>query len=263
MSAYPEIVIRRLSERVFHIEEGFLVQCIEESVVEIHEAGGELDWSNGTALQAAPPRAVVPRFECGRSRRQTYFGFERAGRRTGRSQNRAPLNARRRTPIVSFTSAARTRSRGSNLHLPDASRRPPRRPLETARSAGWPWSLSDASMPDDEGDTESPLDESPLLGLPAFDAARFFLSMTRMLPFVPDPRRKRSRRWNFSSARWSFCGAVGLFSKKDGRRSWTSKLPGMFTLIARRRRAAASGFQRESGVVLLSVACPFISRRRP
>jgi hypothetical protein len=39
-----------LSETL-HVERGFLVQCIEESVVEIHEADGRWNLSNGTALR--------------------------------------------------------------------------------------------------------------------------------------------------------------------------------------------------------------------
>jgi len=50
MPAYPENVIVILSER-FHIERGFLAQCIAESVIEIHEVEGEWDLSNGTALR--------------------------------------------------------------------------------------------------------------------------------------------------------------------------------------------------------------------
>ncbi len=50
MPAYPDVVLVRLSESL-HVDRGFLVQCIEESVVEIHEADGHWNLSNGTALQ--------------------------------------------------------------------------------------------------------------------------------------------------------------------------------------------------------------------
>ena len=50
MPAYPDVVLVRLSESL-HVDRGFLVQCIEESVVEIHEVEGRWNLSNGTALR--------------------------------------------------------------------------------------------------------------------------------------------------------------------------------------------------------------------
>jgi hypothetical protein len=50
MRAYPEAVIITLCERL-RVQRGFLVQCLEESVVEVQEIQGHWDLSNGTALR--------------------------------------------------------------------------------------------------------------------------------------------------------------------------------------------------------------------
>ncbi len=50
MSEYPETAIVQLCQRL-QIDSGFFVQCLEESVIEIHEIDGQLDMGNGTALR--------------------------------------------------------------------------------------------------------------------------------------------------------------------------------------------------------------------
>jgi hypothetical protein len=62
MPAYPENVIVILSER-FHVERGFLAQCIEESVVQIQEVAGEWDLSDGTALRLRRLERLCRTFE--------------------------------------------------------------------------------------------------------------------------------------------------------------------------------------------------------
>ena len=50
MSSYPESAIQALCQRL-HIDSGFFVECVRESVVEIDEIDGRLDLGNGTALR--------------------------------------------------------------------------------------------------------------------------------------------------------------------------------------------------------------------
>ena len=50
MSKYPKTAIIQLC-RHLQIDSEFFVQCLHESVIEIHEIDGRLDMDNGTALR--------------------------------------------------------------------------------------------------------------------------------------------------------------------------------------------------------------------
>ena len=50
MPNVPDAVIQQLCERL-QVNSDFLVQCIQESVIEIHEIDGHWELSNGTVLR--------------------------------------------------------------------------------------------------------------------------------------------------------------------------------------------------------------------
>lgn len=50
MSNAPDVLIRQLCESL-HVDHGFFVECLQESVVEVHEVNGRLELANATVLR--------------------------------------------------------------------------------------------------------------------------------------------------------------------------------------------------------------------